>query len=149
KAEAHLQQRGSVEVGPPDPLIVALRDVLHSAAAEEERGERSLNGGDFPGAVAHLRKAVELAPDKPSPRHKLATALSLSGDPRGALEQFQETVRRSPRYAQAHYSLGILLAQGGRLPEAVDHLSTAVRLDPEFVQAKYGNTLALAQSKRY
>jgi tetratricopeptide (TPR) repeat protein len=42
KAEAHLRQRGTVEIGPPDPLISEIRNLLRGAAAEEERGMRAL-----------------------------------------------------------------------------------------------------------
>ena len=35
RAEEHLGHRGGVEVGPPDPLMVQLRGLLHSAVAEE------------------------------------------------------------------------------------------------------------------
>ena len=39
RAEAHLRQRGGVEVGPPDPLMEELRGLLHSAVAYENRGD--------------------------------------------------------------------------------------------------------------
>ena len=136
KAEAHLRQRGSVEIGPPDPLIVELRSVLKSAVAEEERGVRALDSGDVKTAAAHFRAGVELAPDNPSVRQKLGTALSLMGDSRGALEQFEETVRRSPGFAQAHYSLGVLLAGSGRSQEAIERFSIAVRYEPNYVDAR-------------
>jgi tetratricopeptide (TPR) repeat protein len=111
RAEAHLRQQGGLEIGPPDPLMAELRGLVHGAAAEENRGIRALDSGDYPAAVAAFRKGVALAPDNPSLRHKLGTALSLAGDTRGAVEQFQETVRRAPDFAQAHYSLGVLLAR--------------------------------------
>ena len=111
--------------------MVELRGLLHGAVAEENRGIRALNSGDFPAAAAHFRKGVELAPDNPSIRHKLGTALSLTGDTRGAVEQFEETVRRSPGFPQAHYSLGVLLAASGRYQEAVARLSTAVTVRAE------------------
>jgi tetratricopeptide (TPR) repeat protein len=149
KADAHFRQRGSVEIGPPDPLMVALRGLLHGSTNEEEQGMRALASHDFASAVAHFRKGLDLDPNSPSLRHKLGTALSLSGDTRGAFEQLQETIRRSPDFAQAHYSLGVLLAQAGRLPEAVNELAAAVRLDPEFPQALYTYAIALAQAKRY
>ena len=136
RAEAHLRQRGSVEVGPPDPLMVELRGLLHSAVAEENDGVRALDSGDFPAAAAHFRQGLELAPDNPSLRHKLGTALSLMGDTRGALEQFEETVRLSPGFSQAHYSLGVLLAARGRYQEAVERFSTAVRYEPNYVEAR-------------
>jgi tetratricopeptide (TPR) repeat protein len=136
RAEAHLQQQGSVEVGPPDPLMVELRGLLHSAVAEENLGVAALDSGDFPGAVAHFRKGTELAPDNPSIRHKLGTALSLIGDTRGAFEQFEETARRSPGFAQTHYSLGVLLSASGRYQEALERFSTAVGYEPNYVEAR-------------
>ena len=148
-AEAHLRQRGDVEVAPPDPLMVALRDVLRSSRAEEERGERALNNRDFDGAVRHFKAAVASAPDNASIHQKLATALSLRGDTNGAIAEFEEAIRRDPRFAQAHYSLGVLLAQQGRVPEAAGHFAAAVAADPAFPAARYAYALALAQTKRY
>jgi tetratricopeptide (TPR) repeat protein len=136
RAEAHLRQQGSVEVGPPDPLMVELRGLLHGAVAEENRGIRALDTGDFAAAAAHFRKGVELAPDNPALRHKFGTALSLVGDSRGAVEQFLETVRQSPGFAQAHYSLGVLLAANGRHQEAIGRFTTAVRYEPNYVEAR-------------
>jgi len=136
RAEAHLRQQGSVEVGPPDPLMVELRSLLHSSVAEENRGMRALDSGDFKAAAEHFRKGVDLAPDNPSLRHKLGTALSLMGDARGAVEQFRETVRRSPDFAQAHYSLGVLLAANGQTKDGIEQLSAAVRYDPNYIDAR-------------
>jgi tetratricopeptide (TPR) repeat protein len=136
KAEAHLQQRGSVEIGPPDPLIVELRGLIQSAVAEEDLGVRALDAGDFAAAAAHFRKGVELAPDNPSLRHKLGTALQLMGDTRGAVAQFEEIVKRSPGFSQAHYSLGVLLAERGQYQEALERFSTAVRYEPNYVDAR-------------
>jgi tetratricopeptide (TPR) repeat protein len=143
-AEAHLRQRGTVEVGPPDPLMVKLRGLLHSAVAEEELGVRALDSRDFASAAAHFREGIELAPDNPSIRHKLGTALAQLGDSRAAVEQFEETLRRSPGFAQAHYSLGVLAAGTGRYQEAVEHLSRAVRLEPSYIDAR----LRLAELQR-
>lgn len=136
KAEAHLRQTGGVEVGPPDPLMVGLRGLLHGSVAEEEQGMRALDTGDFKAAAEHFRKGVELAPDNPSLHHKLGTALSLLSDTTGAFAQFEEAVRLSPGFSQAHYSLGVLLATGGKYQEAADRFSTAIRYEPNYVDAR-------------
>jgi tetratricopeptide (TPR) repeat protein len=135
RAEAHLQQRGSVEIGPSDPLMQELAGVLHSAVAYENAGVRALDGGDWTAAARSFRSAIELSPDSASPHHRLGTALSLAGDTRGAAEQFQEAVRRSPGYAPAHFSLGVLYAGAERYPEAIEQFSAAVRDDPGYVEA--------------
>lgn len=149
KTDAHLRQRGTVDVAPPDPLMVAIRDLLASSAAEEERGERALNNRDYDGAVAHFTKALASAPDNASARQKLATALSLRGDATGATEQLEETIRRSPNFAPARYSLGVLYAQNGRMADAAEQFAVAVHADPAFPAARYAYALALLQTKRY
>jgi tetratricopeptide (TPR) repeat protein len=136
RAEAHLRQRGGVDIGPPDPLMQELTGLLHSAVAYENSGIRALDGGDWASAAAAFRKGLEIAPDSPSLHHRLGTALSLSGDTQGAFEHFQEAVRRSPGYAPAQYSLGVLLASAGRQAEAIDRFSAAVRDDPGYVEAR-------------
>jgi tetratricopeptide (TPR) repeat protein len=135
KAGAHLGQRGSVEIGPSDPLMQELAGVLHSAVAYENAGVRALDGGDWMAAAASFRKAIELSPDSASLRHRLGTALSLSGDTRAAAEQFQEALRRSPDYAPAHFSLGVLFEGSERYPEAIEQFSAAVSYDPSYVEA--------------
>jgi tetratricopeptide (TPR) repeat protein len=136
KAEQHLGQRGTTEVGPPDPLMVELRGLLHGADAEEARGTRALSARDFATAVTHFRAAVELAPEKPALRHKFGTALSLAGDATGAIQQFREAVRLSPEFAEAHYSLGLLLDSIGQPVSAVEHLADAVRYGPNYLEAR-------------
>jgi tetratricopeptide (TPR) repeat protein len=103
RAEEHLRQRGSLEVGPPDPLMVQLRGLIQSGVSEENEGIRALDAGDFGKAAEHFRRGIELAPASPSLHHKLGTALSLSGDRRGAAAQFEEAipVSRSPTTASA------------------------------------------------
>jgi tetratricopeptide (TPR) repeat protein len=148
QAEAHLRQQGRVEVGPPDPLLTELRGLLQGPVAEENRGIRAMDGGDFKTAAEHFRRGLELAPDSPSLRHKLGTALSLMGDTGGAVEQFQETIKRSPDFAQAHYSLGVLLAINGRIPEAIERFSTAVRYQPDYIEARLRLAELLRQTGR-
>jgi tetratricopeptide (TPR) repeat protein len=136
EAEAHLRQRGEIEIGPPDPLMRDLAESLHSASMFEARGDRALAAGDFKGALAAFQRGVELAPDNLTIRHKMATALSLTGDIRGAVSQFQEVLRRSPDFAGAHYSLAVLLLSNGQLDQAIERLTAAVRYDPTYLEAR-------------
>ena len=145
QAEAHLRQQGRVEVGPPDPLMTEIRGLLQGPVAEENRGIRAMDDGDFKTAAEHFRRGLELAPDNPSLRHKLGTALSLAGDTSGAFEQFQETIKRTPDFAQAYYSLGVLLAISGRTQEATERFSAAVRYQPDYVEAPLRHAELLRQ----
>jgi len=149
KAEAHLKQRGTVEIGPPDPLLVEVRALLRGAAADEERGMRALENRDFKAAAEYFQRGLEAAPDNPSLRHKLGTALAQMGDISGAVAAFEETVRRTPNYPQAHYSLGVIAASTGRAQDAVRHLSDAIRYEQRYVEARLQLGEVLARSGQF
>lgn len=135
KAEAHLRQRGDIEVLPADPLMQELDELLQSSVAYELRGIGALNHGDWAAAAAYFRKGLELAPANPSLGHRLGTALFQMGDTRGAVAQFEEVLRVSPAYAKAHYSLGVIMEASGRTNEGIERFSAAVRDDPSYVVA--------------
>jgi tetratricopeptide (TPR) repeat protein len=136
KAEAHLRQRGQIDPLPPDPLMAAANESLHSAMAYERLGIKALDRKEWAAAAAHFRQGVELAPDSATVRHRLGTALFLQGDVSGAKEQFEEVVRRTPGFAKARYSLGVLMMTTGRQDEAIEQLSAAVKYDPGYIEAR-------------
>ena len=148
KAEAHLRQRGDVEVAPTDPLMQALATLLNSPAAYEKRGIRALDAHDWPAAADAFRQAIALDPKSPALHHRLGTALSLAGDAAGAVKEFQEAIRLSPRYAQAHFSLGVVAASAGRFGEAVDRFTAAVKAEPSYADARLQLAAALVRTGR-
>ncbi len=135
-ADAHLRLRGPVQIGPPDPLMQQVADLLRSPVTYENRGDRALARGDYARAVTEFRAGLELGPDNLAVRQKLATALSLTGDLQGAVQQLQEILRRDPKFASAHYSLGVLLQANGETNRAIRELALAVRYEPTYVQAR-------------
>jgi len=143
KAEAHLRQQGKTEVGPPDPRMVELRNLLASSVAEEARGMRAAEGGDFKSAVEHFRKGVELAPDSVSLRFNLGRALSITGDAAGAAAAFEEALKRVPRDTGARLALGELLGRSGRFEEALTQYREVLTLDPRSADARFGYAGAL------
>lgn len=146
RAEAHLRMRGHVEPVPPDPLMAELNESLHSTVTFERLGIAALDRKEWPAAAAYFRKGVELAPDNPSLRHRLGTALFMAGDEAAAEKAFEEVVRRSPEFARARYSLGVLRLTSGRTSEAVMELAAAVKHDPSDFAARVRLAEALRQS---
>jgi tetratricopeptide (TPR) repeat protein len=134
RAEAHLKLRGPGQIRPPDPLMMELDAVLESAVAYEVRGARALDEGQWAEAAGYFRKGIELAPNEPSYRHKLGTALAMMGDGQGAFEQFELVATRWPNFAKGQYSLGVMLASSGRQREAVERFAAAVKADPTYVE---------------
>ena len=135
-ADAHLRLRGAVQIGPPDPLMQQVADLLRSPVTYESRGDRALARGDYARAVTEFRAGLELGPENLAVRQKLATALSLTGDLQGSVQQLQEILRRDPKFASAHYSLGVLLQANGETARAIGELALAVRYEPTYVQAR-------------
>jgi tetratricopeptide (TPR) repeat protein len=148
KAEAHLRVRGPGDIRPPDPLMQELDAILESAVAYEVRGAQALDESNWTAAAEYFRKGIALAPNEPSLRHKLGTALAMSGDPR-AIEQFEEVTRRWPKFAKAQYSLGLILASSGHNREAIDHFSAAVKSDPAYSEARLQLAEMLRASGRF
>src|SRR5262249_30896589 len=97
QAQLHLRQRGPGELRPTDPLIEELDTLLESAVAYEVRGAHALDESQWAEAAEYFRKGIEFAPNEPSLRHKLGTALAMMGDTQGAFEQFQQVAQRWPK----------------------------------------------------
>jgi tetratricopeptide (TPR) repeat protein len=148
KAEAHLRQRGDVELSPVDPLMAELGGLLQNAAAYEVRGAEALEKRQWSEAVANLRKAIALAPNNALTRVNLGTALFLMDDAAGALEQFETAVRLSPDLPKAHFSIGVILEARGRDREAIDAFSVALKHDPNYLEARMQLADALRRNGR-
>ena len=147
-AETHLRLQGDIETPTPDPLKQALDELLESPNAYNIRGGRALEVGNYPLAADYFRRGLALAPDDPSLRHRLGTALFQMGDARGATEQFEQVVRSSPEHTRAQFSLGVLRAASGRHDDAIERFSTALEYDPGYFQARAQLAAALARSGR-
>jgi tetratricopeptide (TPR) repeat protein len=158
KAEAHLKLWKNTEVLVPDPFRRELDLMLDSGLSYELRGVRALEQNDYKAASEFFTKGVAITPGTSalgrSLRHKLGTALYMSGDVPGAVKWFEETLRMAPdegideTAAKAHYSLGVLMASSGRSQQAVSHLSAAVRFSPNYVEAYQALADVLRRSGR-
>jgi len=149
-AEAQLRLRDlrNTEIAPPDPLMERLANLLEGPQAFEVRGTEALNRGEWMKAVESFRLGIEIAPDNPLLRHRLGTALFMTGGVEEAERQFVETLRRSPDYAPAHYSLAVLSESRGQDAEAIDRYASAVKYQPTYVQARLRLAGVLRRSGR-
>lgn len=145
KADAHLRREVTGgEVRPRDPLDVQV--MVEAAVAYEVQGARALQSGDWKGAAAAFTKGVSLAPEDPNMRHKLATALALTGDRAGATRELTTVTKRWPAFAKGHYSLGLIVLDRGNVSGAIDAFRNALRATPTFVEARLQLAHALRRS---
>jgi tetratricopeptide (TPR) repeat protein len=114
---------------------------------------------DWSTAITAFRQGLKVA--RPgslanrSLRHKLGTALYISGDPRAAIAEFRELVRTPAPdgpdewSATASYSLGVLMASGGVFPSAIAYLAQAVAIEPDYAEAHMALADALRRTQRF
>jgi tetratricopeptide (TPR) repeat protein len=148
QAQAHLARRGDLEVRPTDPLMQELDTLLQSGEAYNVRGGRELDAGNWAAAAEVFRQGLALAPNDPSLRHRLGTALYQMGDAAGAIGEFERVIKTSPEFAKAHFSLGVVLAERGQYREAAERFADALTYDPGYVQARVQLANVLARSGR-
>jgi len=118
-----------------DPYSSPVMVVTRPPASATISAPAATSQGQWDTAVQLFQRGVDLAPDEPSLRHKLGTALAMRGDRDGAFRAFEETARRTPSFAKAHYSLGLMYAERGDLTRATSELTAAIKYQPNYVEA--------------
>jgi tetratricopeptide (TPR) repeat protein len=100
------------EIRSQTPVSVEAQD-LH------QRGREAGASGNYDGALAHLARAAQLAPQWPYPVYDAAFTYLLKGDPENALRFYRRTVELAPRgfftaLTAVHY---LTLESEGQLPK--------------------------------
>ena len=98
---------------------------------EAELGRLLLAREDLPGALPHLRRAVELDPGAAAPWADLGMALASGGDADGALAALDRAIDLAPGRPTAWYNRGLLHLRAQRLDEAERDLARAAELAPD------------------
>ena len=114
-----------------------------SAEAHLLMGTALIETRDYPGAVAELRKGLELNPDLPTLRTVYARALLGAGDHEGALRELQRSLLANPNDFEANLQLAALLRRDDRHRESATYFRRAVQLRPHDVVARFGLAGAL------
>ncbi len=148
RAATHLEQPGSVEAPPADPLMWALDDLLLSVQGLQARGVAALDAGEWTAAADVFGRALELAPSDSGLRYRLGTALWRMGDLQTARDQFERIEQTAPEYREAQYSLGMVLDASGRPEDATERFSAALAEDPDDLRVRVGLAGVLGRSGR-
>lgn len=146
KADEWLRKRGSVAPQLQDPMLQAATVVLDSAVSYESIGMQALRQQDWQGAVQAFRRGLDVAPDDPSLRYWMASAMIAGGDAAGAIREFETIVRTHPDYAKAHFSLGAVYDQQGKAADALREYQAAAQFAPNLPDAHLRLALALRRS---
>jgi tetratricopeptide (TPR) repeat protein len=100
-------------------------------------GEVRMTVSDYANAVKTYGRLVELVPNHPLYRIKLAIAMAFyPATAKQAEREFLEAVRLDPHNADVHYQFGLYYKAMRVRSRAITEMQTAVRLNPRHKQAR-------------
>lgn len=100
-------------------------------------GEVRMTVSDYANAYRTYAKIVDLAPNNPNYRIKLAIAMAFyPATAKQAEREFLEAVRLEPHNADIHYQFGLYYKAMRVRSRAITEMQTAVRLNPRHKQAR-------------
>jgi tetratricopeptide (TPR) repeat protein len=100
-------------------------------------GEVRMTVSDYANAYRTYAKLVDLDPDNPNYRIKLAIAMAFyPATAKQAEREFLEAVRLEPHNADIHYQFGLYYKAMRVRSRAITEMQTAVRLNPRHKQAR-------------
>jgi tetratricopeptide (TPR) repeat protein len=107
--------------------------------------------GKLDDAIAHYKKALELAPGDAKTLFELGEALEQKGNVTEALEQYRAALKADPtssRNEAVDTDLGYALARTGKLDEAIESFKKALAATPGDAMAHAGLGAAMLQQDR-
>jgi len=146
--------------GEPDKAIAEYREALkinpNNVQVHLKLGFLFYNvKGKVKEGMAHLTRAIQLAPDNALAHHDLGMALLHQKQFDQAVNHLSEALRRMPRgldkqynAVDMHYNLGMALFYTRKLRESATHLTEAIRLAPDNAKFHYDLALVLAADGR-
>jgi len=103
---------------------------------------------NYPEAVRHLQRAVDLSTEFETAHNNLGVALKGSGDLEGAVHHLEEAIRLNPNYAEAYKQPRLTLKDQGKLADAAAKFRRALSINPGQTAAKLNLDDVEAQIKR-
>jgi tetratricopeptide (TPR) repeat protein len=126
--------------------VVKQREDLEKLVAAYPNDERALfNLGafelgqqDYAQAIAHLKRAPELAPNYSPAYNMLGYACRQAGDYAGAEQAFKKYIELIPNDPNPYDSYAELLLKMGKFEESITQYRKALAIDPHFVPSHFG-----------
>ena len=121
----------------------------NSVLAHELSGEMMEAMNNYDGAVVELKKAVEMAPQRPGTHYKLGDAYLALSQLDSASEQFRAELAVDPANCMARWRIGgVVLLKNGSPEEALADLNQALVACPSLTDARVDRARALIKLDR-
>ena len=120
-----------------------------SAEARLLMGTAKFAGRDFHGALADIKKAVEMNPNLPDVYSYYGLALLYTGDQTGSQHAFQKELEHDPNNFDANLRMGLLLRVDQEYDRAMPYLQHALEVRPGDLSTRFEiASVQLAQGKQ-
>lgn len=111
------------------PVVKA--DAMGQVSAALQAGIRAAEKEDWPRAIRHFRRALEIHPGDEDALEDLAHALELTGDEEGALGCYAQLVQLYPKTVLPRNRAAMLLARRGHVQAALKQWSESLDIQPD------------------
>jgi tetratricopeptide (TPR) repeat protein len=135
-ARRHLEQRGTVGVRPPDPVVDQLQLLTEGERVHLVRGRLAFASGRYQEAADEFAAAVAADPKSARALVNLGTALGQLGDLDAAIEKYRQALAIDADQTTAHFNLGSSLVEKGRASEAIPHIEAVLKSAPFDAEAQ-------------
>jgi tetratricopeptide (TPR) repeat protein len=119
-----------------------------NADAVHMLGIIAYQSGKLTEAIAHVRRAIAIAPSVARYHANLGEMFRLAGRVDEALVAGRHALEFDPDDAGAHSNVGIVLFDQGKFEQAVEHHDRAIAIDPGFAEAHSNRGNALQRLTR-
>jgi len=117
-----------------------------SVLAHELSAEMLETMNNYDGAVVELKKAVEMAPQRPGTHYKLGDAYLALSQLDSASEMFHAELAADPASCQAHWKIGtVILQKNGRAEDALSEIDKSLQMCPSLTGARVDRARALVK----
>jgi len=121
----------------------------NSVVAHELSAEMMEAMNNYDGAVVELKKAVEMAPQRPGTHYKLGDAYASLSQWDSASEQFHAELAVDPANCQAHWKIGmVILQKNGPAEDALAEINKSLQMCPSLTDARVDRARALIKLER-
>ncbi len=127
EANQWLSDEGATPIAGVAPATPPVHSDRLGSSTYKQKGWDCIAVGDYGGAKAMLKRALELAPDDLEALSTLGWAQALAHDYDDALMTYHRVLASQPDDEQARVNLGYICLKKKIYGEAVEHLSSAIR----------------------
>jgi spermidine synthase/uncharacterized membrane protein YiaA len=109
---------------------VVKTDKLGLLAAAQHAGIRAAEKKDYPRAIRHFRRALDVAPGDEEALTNLAHAQELNDDPGGALDTYAALIQYHPENVGARNRAAMILVRRGHVGPALEQWGISLKINP-------------------